>query len=333
MSRRQQFARAAAQLHTAVVDAHAIASQREAARDPTCVTGEVVPSEVSEPMPKQASSYRAWMPPVRPTDPDLRFDPSVPHPARIYAYWLGGKDHYSADRHAAEEVTRQRPQVVAGARANRAFLTRVVRFLAAECGIRQFLDIGTGLPAPENTHEVAQAITPNSCIVYVDNDPLVLVHARALLTSTGRGSCDYVDADLRDTRAIMAGAARTLDFTRPVAILLLAVLHFISDADDPAGIVTALAGQLAPGSFVVISHLTSDFAPGPVTAGVAAYNTLVPTALIPRSHTQVSALFVGLPLVPPGVVPLTEWRSIFADPSSLHADIYAGAACIPGRRR
>jgi SAM-dependent methyltransferase len=221
-----------------------------------------------------------------------------------------------------------------GARANRAFLTRVVRFLAAECGIRQFLDIGTGLPAPDNTHEVAQAITPDSCVVYVDNDPLVLVHARALLTSTGRGSCDYVDADLRDTPAIMAAAARTLDFTRPAAILLLAVLHFISDADDPAAIVSALARQLAPGSFMVISHLTSDFAPGPVTAGVAAYNTLVPTALIPRSHAQVSALFGGLPLVPPGVVPVTEWRSVLDGPVSQKADMYAGVAhTATGRRR
>jgi hypothetical protein len=210
----------------------------------------------------------------------------------------------------------------------------VVRFLAAECGIQQFLDIGTGLPAPDNTHEVAQDIMPDSCIVYVDNDPLVLVHARALLTSTGRGSCDYVDADLRDTSTIMAGAARTLDFTRPVAILLLAVLHFIPDADDPAGIVAALAQQLAPGSFVVISHLTSDLAPEPVAAGVAAYNKLVPTALISRSHAQVSALFGGLPLVPPGVVPVTEWRSALGGPASQNADVYAGVAhTATGRQR
>ena len=146
-----------------------------------------MPSEASEAMSKQTPSQQPWMSPLQPADPDLKFDPSVPHPARIYAYWLGGKDHYPADRHAAEEVIRRRPQVVAGARANRAFLTRVVRFLAAECGIRQFLDIGTGLPAPENTHEVAQVIRPDSCIVYVDNDPLVLVHARALLTSTDGG--------------------------------------------------------------------------------------------------------------------------------------------------
>ena len=274
-----------------------------------------------------------WRSELKDGAPDPPFDPSVPHPARVYAYWLGGKDHYAADRHAAEEVIRRRPQVVAGARANRAFLGRVVGFLAAECGIRQFLDIGTGLPAPENTHEVAQAIAPDCRIVYVDNDPLVLAHARALLTSTRQGSCDYLEADLRDTPAILAGAAETLDLTRPAAMLLLAVLHFIADTDDPAGIVAALASKLAPGSFVVISHLTGDFAPGQVAVGVTAYNSLVPTALIPRSHTQVSALFGGLSLVPPGVVPLTEWRPNLGGPSPQHADMYAGAAYIAGRRR
>src|SRR5215471_18655837 len=132
-----------------------------------------------------------------------RFDPDTPHPARVYNYWLAGKDHFPADRRAAEEVMRHRPEVVAGARANRAFLARAVRYLARECGIRQFLDIGTGLPAPGSTHEVAQAIAPSCRIVYVDNDPLVLTYARALLTSSGQGSCDYVDTDLRDTKAVL----------------------------------------------------------------------------------------------------------------------------------
>jgi hypothetical protein len=188
---------------------------------------------------------------------------------------------------------------------------------------------GTGLPAPGNTHEIAQAIAADSRIVYVDNDPLVLVHARALLTSTPQGVCDYLDADLRDTATIVARASNALDFTQPVAVLLLAVLHFIPDRDDPAGIIATLARQLAPGSYLVISHLTSDFAPGPVTAGVGAYNTLVPTALIPRSHTQVSSLFAGLPLVPPGVVPLTEWRPAIAGPFPQTADLYAGVARTP----
>jgi len=260
----------------------------------------------------------------------LRFDPSVPHPARVYSYWLGGKDHYPADREVAEEVIRRRPQVVAGARANRAFLARVVRYLAGECGIRQFLDIGTGLPAPNSTHQVAQAIAPDSRIVYVDNDPLVLVHARALLTSAPQGSCDYIETDLRNTTAVLAGVARTLDLSRPVAVLLLAVLHFLADTDDPAAVVAALARRLAPGSFVVISHLTADFAPGPVAAGVEAYNTLVPTTLVPRSHAQVSALFGGLSLVPPGVVPITEWRPAIVSPLPHAADLYAGMARAPG---
>jgi S-adenosyl methyltransferase len=275
----------------------------------------------------------AWMTGLSPGNRGHRFDSSVPHPARIYAYWLGGKDHYAADRETAEQVIRCRPQVVAGARANRAFLARVVRYLAGECGIRQFVDIGPGLPAPGNTHDVAQAIAPQSRIVYVDNDPLVLVHARALLTSTPQGSCDYLDADVRDTPAVLTGAGQTLDFTQPAAVLLIAVMHFLPDADDPATVLAALARPLAPGSFVAISHLTADFAPGPVSAGVSAYNATVPTAVIPRSHTQVSALFGGLPLVPPGVVPLAEWRPPMAGPGGrAPCDMYAGLARVPRRR-
>jgi S-adenosyl methyltransferase len=273
----------------------------------------------------------AWMTGLQPAGSGPRFDPSVPHPARIYAYWLGGKDHYRADRQAAEEVIRRRPQVVAGARANRAFLARAVRYLAGGCGIRQFIDIGTGLPAPENTHEVAQAIAADSRIVYVDNDPLVLAYARALLTSTPQGMCDYIDVDLRDTATIMAQARTALDFSQPVAVLLLAVMHFIPDRDDPARIVATLAQQLPPGSYLAISHLTGDFAPVPVAAGVGTYNTLVPTALVPRTHSQVSAMFGGLPLVPPGVVPLTEWRPA-AGPFPYGADLYAGVAHAPASR-
>ena len=185
-----------------------------------------------------------------------RFDPETPHPARIYNYWLAGKDHFPADRRAAEAVIRHRPEVVAGARANRAFLARAVRYLAAERGFRQFLDIGAGLPAPCNTHEVAQQAAPGCAVVYADNDPLVLVYARALLTARPPGRCGYVDADLRDTATLLGKASRTLDFTRPAAVLLLAILHFIPDSDDPAGIVATLTSALAPGSYLVISHLT-----------------------------------------------------------------------------
>jgi hypothetical protein len=253
-----------------------------------------------------------------PSTVNSRFDPYVPHPARVYNVWLGGKDNYAADRDAASEVIRHSPQVVAGALANRHFLARVVRLLAGGHGIRQFLDIGTGLPAPDNTHEVAQQAAPECRIVYVDNDPLVLTHARALLTSTPEGTCDYIDADLRDTATILGQAARTLDFAQP-------------DADDPASIVKALAAGLAPGSYIAISHLTADFAPGTVTAGVAAYNTLVPQSLTPRTRAQVIGLFAALPLLPPGVVPVTRWHPGIRDPPPPAHDLYAGVARTPGR--
>jgi len=274
---------------------------------------------------------------TRPTPQDThcapRFDTSVAHPARVYAYWLGGKDHFPADRKAAEEVMRLRPQVVASARANRAFLARVVRYLAAEAGIRQFLDVGTGLPCPDNTHQVAQEVAPECRVVYCDNDQLVLTHARALLTSTPQGTCDYLDADLHEPQTIVAQAAQTLDFTQPTAILLLAVLHFVADADDPASIVATLAGALAPGSYLAISHLTGDLAPEQVAAATAAYNTQVPVPVTARSHSQVSALFGGLPLLAPGVVPVTEWRPEVGDPFGQPADLHGGVARIPGRAR
>jgi hypothetical protein len=260
------------------------------------------------------------------------FESGVPNIARIYDALLGGKDHFEADRRAAREVIRHRPRVVAGARANRAFLARAVRYLAAECGIRQFLDIGTGLPAADAVHEVAQRVAPGSRVVYVDNDPVVLSHARALLTSTPPGSCDYLDADVRDPAAILAGAARTLDLSRPVAVLLLAVLHFLNGSDDPAGIVAALAGGLAPGSYLAISHLTADAAPGQVTAAADAYNTLASVPVTPRTHSQVSGLFGGLPLLAPGVVPASEWRTAAGEVPQ-PADLYAGVACVPRRGR
>jgi SAM-dependent methyltransferase len=266
-----------------------------------------------------------------PISAEPRFDPQVAHPARVYAYWLGSKDHYPADRKAAEEVAACRPQVAADAWANRAFLARAVRYLAGREGVRQFLDIGPGLPAPLATHEVAQAIDPSCRVVYADCDPIVLAHARALLASRPEGRCGYVQADLRDPELIVREAARTLDFARPAAVILAAVAHFIPDADDPAGIVAVLAAALAPGSFLAISHLTADFAPGPVAAGVDAYNALVPAGITARSHAQVTALFGGLALVAPGVVPVSEWRPDHG-PHDARADIYAGLATT-GRPR
>src|SRR5271169_303292 len=177
------------------------------------------------------------------------FDTSVPHIARVYDYWLGGKDNFAADRQLGEQTLEAYPNLVFSVRANRAFLARVVRFLAAEAGIRQFLDIGTGIPTAHNTHEVAQRAAPDSRIVYVDNDPIVLSHARALLKSSRQGACAYLDADLRDPAAILAAAAGTLDFTKPVAVMLIAVLHFIGDDAQAGAIVSQLMDACVPGSF------------------------------------------------------------------------------------
>ena len=186
------------------------------------------------------------------------FDISRAHPARVYDYWLGGKDNYEADREAAEQFIQAVPNILAGVRANRAFLRRAVQYLAGEAGIRQFLDIGTGLPTAENTHEVAQGIAPESRIVYVDNDPIVLAHARALLTGTREGATAYVDADARDTSRILDAAAGILDFTKPVAVLALLVLQYVPDADDPHQIVTRLMDAVPSGSYLTISDTTTD---------------------------------------------------------------------------
>jgi SAM-dependent methyltransferase len=235
-------------------------------------------------------------------------DPSVPQVARVYDAWLGGKDHYVADRETARRVAELRPQVIAAARANRRLLSRAVRYMAERHHVGQFLDIGCGLPARDNTHQIAQRIDPRARVVYVDSDPVVMAHARALLTSGPEGCCDHIHSDLRDTEYILHQATQTLDLDEPVGVLLLAVLHFVPDADDPAGVVDTLARALAPGSCVAISHLTGDFAPEAVGAAVHAYNQAVATPVIARTHAQVTGLFAGLPRVPPGVVPVSEWR-------------------------
>ena len=303
-----------------------------------CPPGEATtPSDVPSPRgqfrrgaPGTAPKQRGTM---TPAPKARRFDPEIPHSARVYNVWLGGKDGLRADRKVAAEVATCRPQMVAGARANRAFRARVVLYLAGERGIRQFVDVGPGLPAPGNTHEVAQAIAHESKIVYVDNDRLVLAHARALMTSRPEGVCEVVDADLRDPETIMKEAARTLDLTQPAAVILAAVLQFLHDADDPAGIVATLSSFLSPGSFVAISHLTADFAPEEVGAGVAAYNNLVPDGITARTHAQVTSLFGGLSLVAPGVVPVSEWRPDHAPVHGVSADMYAGLATVTGRSR
>jgi S-adenosyl methyltransferase len=192
-----------------------------------------------------------------PAGPGPKLDTTVSHSARIWNYWLGGKDNYAVDREAGDKVAAMLPSIVTQARADRAFLGRAVRYLVGEAGIRQFLDIGTGLPTADNTHEVAQRVAPESRIVYADNDPLVLAHARALLTSTPEGACDYVEGDLRDPDKILAEAARTLDFAQPAGLMLLGILHHISDTGEAYSIVRRLVAGLAPGSFVVINHSTS----------------------------------------------------------------------------
>jgi hypothetical protein len=236
------------------------------------------------------------------------FDTTVAHPARIWDYLLGGKDNFAADREAAEKVLEVTPVVAQVARADRAFLARVVEHLAADLGIRQFLDIGTGLPTASNTHEVAQAVAPESRIVYVDNDPIVLAHARALLTSDPRGATAYIDADARDTEKILAGAAGTLDFSQPVAVLLLGILLFIPDEDDPYAITSRLMDAVPPGSYLAITHGASDIEAASVARASGRYNQHSAVAMRLRTEAEVTRFFDGLDIAAPGVVPLNHWN-------------------------
>jgi len=255
-------------------------------------------------------------------------DTRTPHSARIYNYWLGGKDNFAADREAAELAIAANPGIVADVRANRAFLTRVVHYLASECGVRQFLDIGTGLPTVSNTHEVAQAAAPAARIVYVDNDPIVLLHAQALLTSTSEGVTAYLDADLRDTSAILREAGATLDFTKPVALLLLIILHLIPDGDDPYGIVGRLTGALPAGSYLVIAHPASDIRAAQMEEMTRRVNERIsgPGATM-RDRDAVARFFEGLELLEPGVVQPQQWR-----PDGLLSPLQVTAWCGVARK-
>jgi hypothetical protein len=235
------------------------------------------------------------------------FDPTVPAPARMWNYWLGGKDNFAADREAAERVLEIMPAMPLIARAVRLFLIDAVDRLTTEHGVSQFLDIGTGLPTADNTHDVAQRVEPRSRIVYVDYDPVVLTHAQALLTSSPGGETDYVQADLRDTGTILTEASRTLDFSRPVAILLIAILHFIPDAEDPYAIVNRLMDAVPSGSYLVVCHAASDIATETTAAMTRRYNELSSATFIPRTRDQVTRFFAGLDLLPPGVVPVSQW--------------------------
>jgi hypothetical protein len=250
--------------------------------------------------------------------PQPEIDTSVPHSARIWNYWLGGKDNYPVDRMAGDQVMEMFPDMTRIARLQRSFLARSIRYLVGEAGIRQFLDVGTGLPTANNTHQVTQSIAPESRIVYVDNDPLVLVHARALLTSMPEGACDYLDADVREPDKILAGAARTLDFSQPIALMMLGILGQIPDSDDPGAIIKRLMEPMTSGSYLAISDgvNTSET----LNEASRQLNESAHNAYRLRTPGQIAGFFDGLELVEPGVVTLTDWRletTPFAEPEDV----------------
>ena len=240
--------------------------------------------------------------------PGTGIDTTVPHSARIWNYWLGGKDNFPVDRQAGDQTIAVLPEIVDIARASRQFLMRVVQYLAGQGGIRQFLDVGTGLPTVNNTHEVAQQVAPESRVVYVDNDPLVLAHARALLTSSPEGATDYVEADARDVDAIVERASATLDLSKPVAVTMLGILPFIGDDEEARAIVTRLLAALPAGSYLAITHSTSEVSGERVIEAVRQWNAVAPTPYTLRSPAQIAAFFTGLELIEPGIVSCPEWR-------------------------
>ena len=254
------------------------------------------------------------------------FDTGIPHFARVYDYWLGGKDNLAADREAGDRAIRIFPGIVLSARANRAFLARAVRFLAGEAGIRQFLDIGTGMPAGNNTHEVAQFVAPESRVVYVDNDPIVLSHARALLASHPDGAVEFMDADLRDPQKILDAAMRLLDFGRPVAVMLMAILQHIDDEDDPHEIVATLMGAVPPGSYLAISHPANDIDAVPMAKMADLLSQLMAEKVTFRGRPVVARFCEGLELVEPGIVKASKWRPASEVEAASPAAVWAGVA-------
>ena len=262
----------------------------------------------------------------RPVEPDSR----VAHPARVYNAWLGGRDHYPVDEEAAELAAAANPGIVPAVRANRAFLGRTVRHLAGEVGIRQFLDIGTGIPSAGNTHEVAQSVAADARIVYVDNDRIVLAHARARLFGTSEGRTAYIEADARDVEAILAEASHTLDFTRPVALMLLAVLQYIPDPDDPAALTARLLAGLPAGSHVVISHPAADIAAAAVARSMRVYNdrAAASAAAAARTREEVARLFADTELLEPGLVSLPHWRPEPQDEAPAAVPMWGGVGRV-----
>jgi hypothetical protein len=259
-------------------------------------------------------------------------DTSRPHPARVYDYSIGGKNHFAADRAMADKVFAVWPGVRTAGRENRAFLGRAVRYLAAEAGIRQFLDIGTGLPTTNNVHEVAQAVAPSSRVVYVDNDPLVLAHARALLRSTPEGRTAYIHADMRDPAAILSDAVTrdVLDFSQPIALMLVAILHYIPDEDKPGDIVATLLDALPPGSYLTASHQTGEHIPAEAGElhGISQESRIA--FQLRDSDVFARLAFSGLEMVAPGVVLVSEWRPDHPGPRPTAAEVscYGGIARV-----
>ena len=262
-------------------------------------------------------------------DGPVMFDTSVAHVARVYDYWLGGKDNFAADRAAGDQAIEAFPNIPMSARANRAYQARVVRFLAGEVGIRQFLDIGTGIPTANHTHQVAQAVAPESRVVYVDNDPIVLSHARALLASHPAGATDYVDSDLRDPQKILDGAERLLDFSRPIAVMLMAILQHIDDENDPYAIVATLMDALPPGSYLALSHPASDIDAEAMAKMAIVLNQMIAEKVTFRDRAAVSGFFAGLELAEPGLVQASKWRPASEMEAASPAALWAGVARKP----
>jgi hypothetical protein len=275
-----------------------------------------------------------WRQATTPTPEQLReaartIDSSKAHIARMQDYWLGGKDHFEADRIAGDEAVAQLPDMIDSVRNTRAFLGRTVRYLAGQAGIRQFLDIGTGIPTASNTHEVAQRIAPQARIAYVDNDPMVLAHARALLTSSPAGRCAYIDADLRDPEKILDDAAGVLDLSAPVAVVLMAVLQFVPDTDDPHGIVRRLMEAVPAGSYLVISHPAADLQATAMAGLATRLNQLMVQRVTPRGRGTVTAFFDGLELIEPGVIRCPEWRPDNPQDAAGKSTMWGGVARKP----
>lgn len=258
-----------------------------------------------------------------------KIDPTVAHSARVWNHWLGGKDNFAADRQVGDQILKVMPALVDSARADRAFLGRAVRHLTAEAGLRQFLDIGTGLPTASNTHEVAQSVAPECRVVYVDNDPIVLTHARALLVGTPEGATDYIEADIRDTTKVLDRAGETLDFTQPVALMLLGVLNFIPDDAEAAAIVRRLLDAMPSGSHLAVAHPTAEVHTEAMHEAVRQWNAAGSAEMVLRSPAAISRWFDGLDLLEPGVVSCSQWR---AEPDDFDAQEQVSQFCAVGRK-